>query len=176
MSNRQSTIAIWQFATLLYAKPHVAQTCLLLQERYALDVNLLLFGAWVGVEFRMLLTQNDIAQANAVVELWHKEIVRPLRAVRTRMKTGPLPGPSTSTEALRSKLKLVEIEAERIELETLAATYAPRDCVGNGSGREFTIRTNMEAVVAHFAGGSFDAEASDWLQIMATTAATVSSD
>jgi uncharacterized protein (TIGR02444 family) len=174
MLDERANIAIWQFATSLYAKPHVAQTCLMLQERYALDVNLLLFGAWVGAEFRIHLTRDDIAQANAAVEQWHKEIVRPLRAVRTRMKAGPLPGPSVATEALRSKLKLVEIEAERIELETLATTCVPPHGADLAGGREVTIRTNIEAVVTHFTGGSFDTEFSGRLQIMAATAATLS--
>jgi hypothetical protein len=49
--------------------------------------------------------------------------VRPLRAVRQRLKTGPAPAPDARTGALRAAIQKLEIEAELIELAELGALY-----------------------------------------------------
>ena len=43
----------WQFSGAVYAHPGVAEACLDLQDRHGLDVNLLLFCAWAGVQGRV---------------------------------------------------------------------------------------------------------------------------
>ena len=53
------------------------------------------------------------------MDTWHREIVRPLRTIRKRLKTGPLPGPNMITAHLRRWLQQVEIEADLIELDEL---------------------------------------------------------
>lgn len=92
---------------------------MLLQDRFGLDVNLLLFAARVGVAGQ--LTADTLAVASERVAQWHSEIVRPLRAVRRRLKSGPPPAPSPATAELREQLKAVEIRSELIELDELDA-------------------------------------------------------
>jgi len=49
------------------------------------------------------------------------QVVRPLRAVRQRLKAGPAPAPSEATGLLRRKLAQLEAEAEMIELDRLGS-------------------------------------------------------
>lgn len=93
--------------------------CLHLQDRHDLDVNLVLFAAFVGAERRERLTPSNLAAARELVDTWHREVVRPLRAVRKRLKTGPSPAPNDTTARLRREIQRVEIEAELIELDEL---------------------------------------------------------
>lgn len=74
----------WDFSLSLYGRPGVEWTCLELQRRHGLDVNLLLFACWLadqGIE----LDQAALARAEKAVSAWHIEVVRPLRALRRRL-------------------------------------------------------------------------------------------
>jgi uncharacterized protein (TIGR02444 family) len=142
--------SLWGFAVALYSAPGVADACLGLQDRYGCDVNVLLFAAWVGAVRHGAMTLAEMAEAVAVVQSWHQEIVRPLRDLRRRLKSGPPPAPSESTEGLRTRIKAIELEAERIELamlEQLAARWAPP----LGARGEATLE-NLMAAVRHFIG------------------------
>jgi uncharacterized protein (TIGR02444 family) len=108
----------WAFSLAVYAADGVAEECLALQERLNLDVNLLLFAAYVGAVEGMRLDRQDVANAHAVVAEWHNEIVRTLRHARQALKA-----PSTdvdnplraATETLRLQAKRAELESEKIE-------------------------------------------------------------
>jgi uncharacterized protein (TIGR02444 family) len=110
-----------QFALELYGSEGVAAACLYLQNRHVLDVNLVLFAAFIGARRRQTLSTACLDAARSRVDAWHREVVRPLRAVRQRLKTGPAPAPDELTTRLRGKLQQVEIDAELIELDQLAA-------------------------------------------------------
>jgi len=149
--------SLWAFAVDLYGASGVAKACLALQDRYGCDVNVLLFAAWMGAVHRRAITPAEMAEVVASVQSWHAEIVRPLRSVRRRLKSGPPPAPSGSSETLRARIANIELEAERIELaalERLAATGQTR-----GSGDEEASLRNLRAAVRHFAGSEPDAEA-----------------
>jgi uncharacterized protein (TIGR02444 family) len=110
--------SLWDFAGEVYSAPSVADACLALQDRYNCDVNLLLFAAWMGAVRNRTLTSGEMNGAAHAVRDWHAEIVRPLRDVRRRLKSGPSPAADAS-ESLRARIKSVEIEAERLELAAL---------------------------------------------------------
>ncbi len=121
MSGSSNTDFFKRFALTLYRRAGVADACLNLQNRHNLDVNVVLFAAFVGAARRQKLTIADLGLAHRRVDAWHQEVVRPLRAVRQRLKTGPVPAPNEDTGALRRKLAQLEIEAEMIELDQLGA-------------------------------------------------------
>lgn len=113
------TVALREFALAVYAGDGVAPACLLLQGRFGLDVNLLLFAAYVGAARSQALTPAALNAAKARVDPWHREVVRPLRSVRERLKSGPAPAPNPATIGLREQVKEIEIHAELIELDEL---------------------------------------------------------
>jgi uncharacterized protein (TIGR02444 family) len=118
--------ALWRFAVAVYQKPGVSDACLLLQDRHGCNVTLLLFAAWAGAERGVALTADEVAAAGNAVRPWHGEVVEPLRAVRRRLKHGPPPAPDDATAKLRARIQAIEIDAERIELETLAGFLPER--------------------------------------------------
>lgn len=167
---------LWRFATRVYGRPGVAQACLALQQRFDADVNLLLFAAWLGAERGTPLTEALARRAQRRVDAWHEDIVRPLRAVRQRMKNGPTPAPCGATEALRDALKAVEIGSERIELavlETLAPEAAPHDA---GIDPEAIARGNLRAVLALSARDDLLAEAGRAIRAIARASAEIAEE
>ena len=121
------TAALREFALAVYAADGVARACLLLQDRFALDVNLLLFAAYVGVARSQVLTPAALEVAEVRVGAWHREVVCSLRRVRQRLKSGPAPAPNPATTRFRERVKELEIQAEMIELDELERLTLPLD-------------------------------------------------
>jgi uncharacterized protein (TIGR02444 family) len=144
------------FALDLYGRAGVAPACLRLQEKTALNVNLLLFSAWFGAGLRRELSPQIAAAAQERVEAWHRDIVLPLRAVRRRLKTGPSPAPNAATGALRGTVQSLEIEAELLELEELDAFARTLAAGPSPAAPEPLARAAMLEVVALATGRPAD--------------------
>jgi uncharacterized protein (TIGR02444 family) len=159
--------ALWRFALAVYQKPGVSDACLLLQDRYGCNVTLLLFAAWAGAEQGVVLRADEMAVALEAVGAWHGEVVEPLRAVRRRLKHGPAPAPDETTGKLRARLQAIEIEAERIELETLAGFLPDRFLAGRRDEPGAVATMANLALAVPLAG---DAESSESLQTIVSAA------
>jgi uncharacterized protein (TIGR02444 family) len=106
-----------------YARPKIADACVVLQDSAGADVNLLLFLLFLGDQRRQV-TARDIARLDQAVSQWRDTVVRPLRALRRGLKQGVefIPGPVSET--FRAQIKRLELESEQIEqhrLEEFAA-------------------------------------------------------
>lgn len=111
----------WRFSLDRYGRSGVPPLCLEIQEETGADVNLLLFGLWLGAE-GWRISGAGAARCAEEVSTWHAEVVRPLRAVRRRLKGWPV-CPDTPRETLRAGIQRWEIEAERLEQDMLFALY-----------------------------------------------------
>ena len=103
----------WDFSLSVYARSGVPAACLDLQDRRGLDVNVLLFAAWAGLGCGVRLSAEELARADSAIAPWRAEVVRPLRAVRRRVKG--------EDAALYEQLKAAELAAERIQQDRLFA-------------------------------------------------------
>ena len=130
--------SFWHFSLTVYAKPGVADECLALQSRFNIDVNALLYCAWIGNAYKVRLTDEQLNNIDAHVRLWHRTIVRPLRAARQDIK--PMPAMADdAVKDLRLDIARVELRAEQIEQAMLfeftrglisnAAVTSPTDAV-----------------------------------------------
>lgn len=156
-----SADALWAFSLAVYGRDGVADECLDLQERLGLDVNILLFAAFIGAVEGMRLESQDIAAANAAVAAWQSEIVRSLRRARRALKpasTGADPLQAASA-ALRAQVKVAELEAEKIEQamlwQWLRAELAGRPRMD----RNRALAANLRAVLAFYGVAAAEAEA-----------------
>jgi uncharacterized protein (TIGR02444 family) len=147
MSGSGNTDVFKRFALELYRRAGVADACLVLQNRHNLDVNVVLFAAFVGAARRQKLTIADLGLAQRRVNAWHQEVVRPLRAVRQRLKTGPVPAPNEATGGLRRKLAQLEIEAEMIELDELGALIPEMHSLPSASSAAECATAAIETVI-----------------------------
>jgi uncharacterized protein (TIGR02444 family) len=113
----------WRFSLRLYRAPGVGDACIALQEEAGVDVNLLLVLLWQATE-RRVLTAADIKALDETIGGWRDTTVIPLRNVRRALKSSPgLVAPNTA-EAFRTRIKAVELEAERLQQEAMYALAA----------------------------------------------------
>ena len=137
---------LWSFALAVYARPGVEDACLRLQSAGA-NVCLMLSGLW--------LEQRDATcdevRAKQLRELtipWDKEVIQPLRAMRMQWKT--LTDTDPVLKGMREQIKGLELEAERALLSRL-------------EGAAQGWRRNSK-------------ESSDWLEVLAGSAANLNRD
>lgn len=111
---------LWPFMLKNYAAPGVAPACLRLQETYGLDIPLflaVLHGAVLG----KALDAVAIRALDASCAEWRQSVIRPLRRIRTMMKSDDVLAWNARVPALREAIKAQELMAERIEAEVLEA-------------------------------------------------------
>jgi uncharacterized protein (TIGR02444 family) len=134
----------WRFSLAVYAAPGVAAECLAVQDTRGVDVNVLLFCAWLGTR-KIVVTTDDLAATEARVRPWREAAVQPLRAARRGIKTLP---DATDNEiaALRKEAAALELRAEQIEqamLYGIALGGAATTTAGDA------IRLNLSALLGH---------------------------
>lgn len=114
----------WEFSLAVYARPGVPAACLGLQDGRGVDVNVLLFAAWAGMDCATALSGAELERIDGAVADWRREVVRPLRAVRRRVKG--------EDAALYDRMKAVELEAERVQQDRLFVAGGLRPRPGGG--------------------------------------------
>jgi uncharacterized protein (TIGR02444 family) len=116
----------WDFSLRVYGAPGVADWCLRLQDQHGADVNLLLWCAWVG-SLGILLGTQDLVAAEAATSAWREAVVGPLRSARQALRGGDLGAVSAEMAvALRTRVKAVELEAERLQQTVLGRLLEER--------------------------------------------------
>jgi uncharacterized protein (TIGR02444 family) len=138
----------WRFSLSVYAQSDVAKECLALQAALEIDVNLLLFCAWLGTR-AIALRRADIETASTAVADWQEQVIRPLRNVRQHIKTLA----RDDFESFRAKVKGAELEAEQVEQAILFAYSKRIDAIRANAGSGNAIAGNIKEYVAMKSGG-----------------------
>ena len=112
----------WDFSLRVYGSEGVPEACLVLQERYGIDVNVLLYCCWLGASGRGTLDDGEIAAVRGAVEHWHRDVVRAVRAVRQRLKGGFGGAPVDLSEPIRRRIAKIEVDLEHVEQLMLAGS------------------------------------------------------
>jgi uncharacterized protein (TIGR02444 family) len=108
----------WRFSVKFYAVPGVAPACIELQDHAKVDVNVLFFLLWNATEKRAL-SAVDVAEVERSVGAWRDMTVVPIRNVRRALKSPPPVMAADTAEGFRTRIKAVELEAERLQQEAL---------------------------------------------------------
>ena len=108
----------WRFSVKFYAVPGVAQACIDLQDQARVDVNILFFLLWSATQKRAL-SAADVAEVERNIGGWREMTVVPIRSVRRALKLPPPVMAPEAAEGFRTRIKAVELEAERLQQEAL---------------------------------------------------------
>lgn len=105
---------LWEFSLTFYNRPAVDKTCVGLQDRLGVDVNIMLACCWAGC--RGLVLEPGLLRRiseDAEIVHWRRTVIEPLRVIRRQLKQWP----AEMVNSLRQQLAQAEISAERIEQE-----------------------------------------------------------
>src|SRR5262249_11217638 len=113
-----SETPLWRFSLHFYRQAGVADACIALQDECGVDVNLLLFLLWLAAGGRQLSVE-DIKELDEAVRPWRELTIIPIREVRRGLKGVRTLVEAGKQETLRTKIKAIELEAERLQQEAL---------------------------------------------------------
>jgi len=108
----------WRFSIGFYRNADVAAACIALQDEAGVDVNLLLFLLWSATQ-KKTLSQAAVTELDGMIAPWRSNAVIPLRAVRRALKQPPPVVDAGDAEAFRTRVKAAELEAERLQQQTM---------------------------------------------------------
>ena len=166
---------LWKFSLAVYGSDGVAAECLALQERFAVDVNLLLFVAFAGAVEGVALNAREVAAAAESVSGWHADIVRALRGARQRLKPMSLDAHDShraAATALRAKVKAAELESEKIEQAMLWDHWRRQSGAYTPGNRSEALAANLRALLVHYGAPAEPKESVPRLQTAALAFAT----
>jgi uncharacterized protein (TIGR02444 family) len=118
MSEPVSKSPFWQFSIKFYAVPGVAEACIALQDQAKVDVNILFYLLWNAMQGRAF-NAADVTEIEHRIGPWREMAVIPVRNIRRELKTPPSVMAAEAAESLRTRIKAVELEAERLQQEAL---------------------------------------------------------
>jgi uncharacterized protein (TIGR02444 family) len=147
----------WRFSLRFYRMPGVADACIALQDEAGVDVNLLLFLLW-NAHMDRVLSRADVEALEGRVAGWRERVVIPLREVRRQLKSSPALVEKGTAEAFRTRIKQVELEAERLQQESLFALAQSSPLGQPAVSPEDAARDNVLAYQA-MKGSTFPAAA-----------------
>ncbi len=113
-------MSLWERASRAYESAEVERLCLALQDDHGQCVCYLLWAIWAGEQGRAV-TAGLAGQAAALALDWEASVLKPLRAVRRRLKSAVAGISDSAREDARERLKAEEIAAERLLLDALEA-------------------------------------------------------
>jgi uncharacterized protein (TIGR02444 family) len=154
MSNAEAQAGspFWRFSLRFYRRPDVAEACIALQDGCGVDVNILLFLLWLAADKRRI-GAAEVEALLAKAGPWRDEVVVPLRTLRRRLKGGAALLEPNVAEFFRTRIKAVELEAERLQQEALFA-LAPSLGTAAEPSIEQAARGNI-AAYERAMGGAF---------------------
>lgn len=156
----------WKFSVAIYSTADVAAECLALQDRHGVNVNVLLFAAWLGLARKRVLSPHDVTSAEAAIQSWHDGVVAPLLAARRFIAKS-----DTELQRLRDEIQRTEIEAEQIE-QALLFAFAERQWPGEGSAPPAAaVRLNLATALDAKGYSAGDVEGSPFERLCAAALA-----
>jgi uncharacterized protein (TIGR02444 family) len=126
----------WDYSLAVYARDGVADALLALQDGFGLDVNLLLYAAWLA-DRGLQLEPGHLAALEARVAPWREQVIRPLRRLRRQWRDYP------EAAALRDALKVLELQAEQSQQALIWAYFRSAGPLPEAPG---TLRHNLRLV------------------------------
>jgi len=112
------TVPLWDYTIAVYRKSGVAAACLELQHSAHIDVPLFFCAGYASLTGRRF-DKTALAWLCDICTPWQKDIVQPLRLIRTQLKQGHEMISRTTTEAFRTEIKSMELGAERIQIDLM---------------------------------------------------------
>ncbi len=143
------------YGAALWRLPGVAEACLELQDRSAVDVSLVLLACWLAAR-GVALEPETAERLRSLARPWNEQVVTPLREARRALKRlaqePEAAGSGAPIASLRAAVAHSELEAERIVARLLERASVGLACAAPpGPG---TAAVNLEHLIGTAAANS----------------------
>ena len=105
----------WEFSLDFYARDKVSSTCLILQDNFGADVNIILYCCWLGYIGTEEIEITELDEIVAGIEAWQHHVVKPLRQIRNDIKNNEFLHLGHFSSDFLLSIKDCELESEKVE-------------------------------------------------------------
>jgi len=152
MTETAVSTPIWDFVLKYYGRKGVSEALIGLQDNQGIDVNMLLFLAWMAARGKCLAA-DDVKFVSTTSHAWQRSVVVPIRTVRRLLKENAPLVPAEAAAAFRKKVQAIELEGEQLQLNAMAA-LVDRLKAADAASPEDAARRNIKTFEA-VAGKNF---------------------
>ena len=160
---------LWTYCLALYAEPGIASACIMLQDRYGVDVNLVLYASWAAGRRPNALTDQDFIPLIAATDTWQRHVTSTIRQARRALKSEAEPLSDEAYQDLRRHLLDAELGAEKIEIDRLFALSPLENVEAAAIDVRERAERNIRAYLTHL-GITPDADAATAVATIAAAA------
>lgn len=139
------TSELWNYSTQIWTLPEVEEFCLILQDNYDANVNILLYCCWIG-DKNLSLNDDDLQTIIDTVQPW-QTIIKPLRDSRKMMKQQLIALPASLIEQTVSNITEMEINAEHMTQLALEKVLLPESI--STCGEQNSIKCSLNNIKAY---------------------------
>jgi uncharacterized protein (TIGR02444 family) len=86
MNDNVTSFPFWEFSLKLYQNNLIKTFCLDWQNRYQMNVNIILYACWLAHTDRGFFVHQDLVDIHGFVSDWHESVTKELRKIRTTVK------------------------------------------------------------------------------------------
>lgn len=134
---------LWMFALTFYGYPNSAKMLLALQDKCALNVNILIYTVWLASKGQRIIA---LPERGSEVDAWHMQVVQPLRLARNYLKIQRDTNDNLNSVFTVGYKQLLEAELAMEKIE-LALLFEMRDTLSRNDdealGRSALIKNNL---------------------------------
>lgn len=131
----------WDFSTDFYRLSAVEDSCLALQEKYQLNVNLILFCYWLAKN-KQLLSIEQWQQIISISLPW-EEIIKPLRQSRKLINHSTIAWPLDFKKESGDNITQIEINTERMQQLSIEQAFQQMQLVATSEDLDTLIKKNI---------------------------------
>lgn len=137
----------WQFSIHFYQIEGVEQSCLELQNRFNLNVNLILFCYWLALEKKQTLTIKQWIQLIDTASGWD-EINHSLRASRNTIKHSVISWPEDFKQQTIRAVLDIELCTEHMQQLSLEQCWKKMDTSHTSDSCESSVSNNINSYLS----------------------------
>jgi len=137
---------LWDWALAAYQNPHVKDTCLELQDQFALDVNGLLWLCWLAGRGKEP-TNRSLGEFRAISRNLQTGLIGKIRTIRKDLAGDAALMARPAALDLKRQLLELELVLEKSELEMLEA-LANKPVSGRRVSSKARARKNLDLLLA----------------------------
>jgi uncharacterized protein (TIGR02444 family) len=126
----------WDYSLASYRLEGVASSCLVLQDNGGMDVNLLLYAAWLA-HMDQRLSADHLAGLEVEIVDWRERVIKPLRTLRRQLQD------YSRASGVREEIKALELRAEQEQQDLMFAFFQR---TGDLPGAPRPLRENLVLV------------------------------
>lgn len=138
-------LSLWEYSCNVYKQADIEEACLILQNKYDVNVPLLLFLYWSG-QYKGVLVSDMAELLVTETQHWNDVCIEPLRKIRADMKTKATGDANESWWGMRESVKHLELQAEKAllaKLEGLSCQLHQKDENDDKAGLPLSCLSNV---------------------------------